>query len=62
MDNKNGEKLKKCWVCRKTITDKNNKTGLCPMHKGKADTIVSSIGAIAILVAGGICGKKFIKK
>lgn len=49
------ESLKKCKVCGRTITDKNNVTGLCPKHQKAANT-----GAAAVGLAGlGFAIKKF---
>lgn len=48
------ENLKKCKVCGRTITDKNNITGLCPKHQKAANTA----GAVVGLVGLGITVKK----
>lgn len=44
------EKVKKCKVCGRIITDKKNVTGLCPKHqKGLNDgAVVVGIGAVAL--------------
>lgn len=62
MSNKNEKDLKKCRVCGKTITDKNNKTGLCPEHQGKAKTIVGVIGLVVISAVAGILPKVLRKQ
>lgn len=62
MSNKNEKDLKKCRVCGKTITDKNNKTGLCPEHQGKAGTIFGVLALIALTVGGGILQKGLKKR
>lgn len=49
------EKLKKCRVCGRIITDGNNKTGLCPKHQKGMNTGV----AMASIVGIGIAIKKF---
>ena len=38
------ENLKKCKVCGRTITDKNNVTGLCPKHQKAANTGAAAVG------------------
>lgn len=62
MSNKNEKDLKKCRVCGKTITDENNKTGLCPEHQGKAGTVLCGLALIALTVGGGILGKVLKKR
>lgn len=52
------ENLKKCKVCGRTITYKNNITGLCPKHQKAANTA----GAVVGLVGLGITVKKFAPK
>ena len=52
---------KKCRICGKTITDKNNKTGLCPEHQGKAGTVLGGLALIALTFGGGIL-RKVLKK
>lgn len=44
------EDIKKCKVCGRTITDKNNITGLCPKHQRALNdgATVVGIGAIAL--------------
>lgn len=58
MGNKNEKNLKKCRVCGKTITDKNNKTGLCPEHQGKAGTILGVFGLAAIGILTKVLRKR----
>ncbi len=50
MSNKNEQGLKKCLICRKTITDKNNKTHLCPEHQAKTKTVIAGIGGGALFI------------
>lgn len=60
MNKENENDIKKCWVCGKTITDKNNKTGLCPEHQGKAKTV----GGVALAALAATAGflLKVLKK
>ena len=52
------EDVKKCKVCGRIITDKNNITGLCPKHqKG-----LNNSAAMAVLVSAGVCIKKYEPK
>lgn len=62
MSNKNEKDLKKCWFCGKTITDKNNKTGLCPEHQGKGETIIGGLGAVALAVGTAFLAKVLKKR
>lgn len=42
--------IKKCMICGRIITDKNNVTGLCPKHqKGLNDAGIVAGTGIAIL-------------
>lgn len=61
MNDKNEKDLKKCRVCRKTITDKNNKLGLCPEHQGKAGTIFGT-AIMAVLSVGATFLVKALRK
>lgn len=45
----NKEKI--CMVCGRIITDPNNKTGLCPKHQKKGNSIIG-IGALACIGIG----------
>ena len=49
------EREKTCIICGKIITDKNNKTGLCPRHQKQGNNILGLGGFAAI----GIGIKKF---
>lgn len=62
MSNKNEKGLKKCRVCGKTITDKNNKTGLCPEHQDKGKTIIGGLGAIVLSVGTAFLVKVLKKR
>ena len=52
------ENLKKCKVYGRTITDKNNITGLCPKHQKVANTAGATVGLVGL----GITVKKFAPK
>lgn len=47
--------IKKCIKCGRTITDKNNKTGLCPKCQKAVNTIAGGAG----IFGAGIVLKKF---
>lgn len=52
------ENLKKCKVCGRTITDKNNITGLCPKHQKAANTAGAAVGLVGL----GITVKSLLLK
>ena len=49
------DKEKTCIICGRIITDKNNKTGLCPKHQKQGNNIVGG----GLLITLGIGLKKF---
>lgn len=49
------DEIKKCKKCGRTITDKNNITGLCPKCQKAANTVVGGAGLLGL----GVVVKKF---
>ena len=55
------EKLKKCRVCGRIITDENNKTGLCPKDQKKMNTWLALISAGIAVIGIKKFGPKAVK-